>query len=80
MKEKLQIATIATIAFSSFMLTWLLLSGENLTLTPIGENPAPTNTVNFFFVAPLLYCISMIIMGFTFAWAIISTQQNKTTH
>ncbi|MDG1950090.1 MAG: hypothetical protein P8J32_04740 [bacterium] len=77
MKEKIQIAALV---FSSFILTWLLLSGINLTMTPLGEDLAPTNIVNFFFATPFLYYISMLIMGFTFVWVIISSQQQKETH
>jgi hypothetical protein len=77
MKEKLQIGALA---FSAFMFTWLLLSGINLLLTPLDKDLAPTNIVNFCYAYPLLYVLSMTIMGFTFIWVIISSQANRMTH
>ena len=53
---------------------WLLLSAIDLAVTPIGQDPSPTNIVNFFLTAPLLYYLSILNMGYTIITAIIKAK------
>lgn len=69
---------IGLLAYGLITFVWLLLSGIDMVLTPIGQDLAPSNIVNFFFAAPLLYYLSMVNMGWSIIAALIEHIQNAT--